>query len=108
MRAGKQVWPGTSKVSTSDVAGADTQLLGWESLTYGDLRPTVSLAYETRSQLPVRFATIVLTDERCKLESRDGQLVILRDESEIYRVDFSAKEAGAVGTEPFATSVPKA
>jgi hypothetical protein len=38
----------------------DTKLLGWESPTYGDLRPAVSLLYETRSHLPVRFVTLVL------------------------------------------------
>ena len=38
----------------------DTTLLGWESPTYGDLRPTISLLYQSRSQLPVRFVTLVL------------------------------------------------
>ena len=75
-------------------AGADTRVLGWESPTYGDIRPAVSLVYETRSQLPLRFVTAVLTDERCKLKSKDGQFIILnsesRDEPEVYRVNFSA------------------
>jgi hypothetical protein len=75
--------------------GADVRLLGWESPTYGDIRPAVSLVYETRSELPVRIVTAILTDERCKLESRDGQLVILngesRIESEVHRVNLSAK-----------------
>jgi len=74
----------------------DAQLLGWESPTYGDLQPAVSLVYETRSRLPVRFVTVVLTDARCKLESRDGHLVVLKSDSggefEAYRVDLSTKE----------------
>ncbi len=37
----------------------DRALLGYESPTYGDLRPAVSLLYQTRSQLPVRFVTLV-------------------------------------------------
>ena len=81
IRAGTRV-EGSSAV-------ADTQLLGWESATYGDLRPAVSLVFETRSKLPLRFVTAILTDERCKLESRDEQLFVLLEESEIYRVKLS-------------------
>jgi hypothetical protein len=79
------------KSSAPEVAGADTQLLGWESPTYGDLRPAVSLVYHTRSQLPVRFVTAVLTDERSRLEPGDGSLVIVRDEAEVFRVNLSAR-----------------
>jgi hypothetical protein len=71
--------------------GADLQLLGWESPTYGDLRPAVSLVYETHSKLPVRFVTAILTGERCKLESRDEQLIVLLGEAEVHRVNLSAK-----------------
>jgi hypothetical protein len=67
-------------------ASANTQLLGWESPTYGDLRPAVSLIHETRSELPVRFVTAILTDERCKVESRDEQLIVSLGQSELHRV----------------------
>jgi hypothetical protein len=70
---------------------ADTHLLGWESPTYGDLQHAVSLVYETRSQLPVRFVTAILTDEKCKLESKDEQVVISLNESELHRVNLSVK-----------------
>jgi hypothetical protein len=70
---------------------ADTQLLGWESPTYGDLRPAVSLVYEIRSQLPVRIVTAMLIDERSKYELRDQQLIVSLGESEIHRVNLSAK-----------------
>jgi Heparinase II/III-like protein/Heparinase II/III N-terminus len=69
----------------------DTQLLGWESPTYGDLRPAVSLVYEIRSQLPVRIVTAILIDERSKYELRDEQLIVSLGESEIHRVNLSAK-----------------
>ncbi len=72
-------------------AGADTRLLGWESPTYGDIRPAVSLVYETRSRLPVRFVTVILTDERCKFELRDEQLVVSLGESKVHRVNLSAR-----------------
>jgi hypothetical protein len=70
---------------------ADTELLGWESPTYGDLRPAVSLIYEIRSQLPVRIVTAILTGERSKYELREEQLVVWLGESEVHRVNLSAK-----------------
>ena len=69
----------------------DMRLLGWESPTYGDLRPAVSLIYEIRSQLPVRIVTVILTDERSKYELRDEQLMVSLGESEVHRVSLSAK-----------------
>jgi hypothetical protein len=106
VRAGKQAGSGR-KTSAPEVAGADTQLLGWESPTYGDLRPAVSLVYETRSQLPMRYVTTVLTDERCKVESAKGQVVILRNESEVYRVNLSTKDVDAARTQPSSSNAPK-
>jgi hypothetical protein len=70
---------------------ADTHLLGWESPTYGDLRPAVSLVYEIRSQLPVRIVTAMLIDERSKYELRDEQMIVSLGESEIHRVNLSTK-----------------
>ena len=72
-------------------ASVVTQLLGWESPTYGDLRPAVSLVYEVRSQLPVRILTAILTDARCNIDSTGGQLVVSRGGSQIHRVNLSAK-----------------
>lgn len=71
-------------------SAADVRLLGWESPTYGDLCPAVSLIYETRPQLPARIVTAILTDDRFKLESRGEHLVILLGESEVHQVSFSA------------------
>jgi hypothetical protein len=103
IRAGSQV--------AGNPAGADAQLLGWESPTYGDLRPAVSLVYQTRSQLPVRLVTVILTDDRCKTESKDGQLVILRsdshDESEVYRVSLSPNAPAAAAAQPSTLNAPK-
>lgn len=105
IRAGKRVW--SEKGSAAEVESTDTELLGWESPTYGDLRPAISLAYQTRSQLPIRLVTIILTDERCWLESREEQVVILRNESgtgygkgsEVYRLNLSTKATHAVETD---------
>jgi hypothetical protein len=111
VRAGAAMHP-TAPAEFSD---PDTNLLGWESLTYGDLRPAVSLLYQTRSQLPVRFVTVVLTDERFNLETSGGQIVIRRSNShegsrvgsEVYRVNLSRPMTDTTRNLPPA-SVPRA
>jgi Heparinase II/III-like protein/Heparinase II/III N-terminus len=107
VRAGKLVWSGTR---TMELDG--TELLGWESRTYGDLRPAVSLVYRTRSILPIRCVTSILTDERCRVESREGQLVISREESgsesEIHRVNISDTDPRGAADDTLRARVPTA
>jgi hypothetical protein len=106
VRAGKRTL--TKTASANEFAEVDTQLLGWESPTYGDLQPAVSLLYQTRSQLPVRFVTVVLTDARCRVETIDGQVVVLKSksqdrssgESEIYRVGLLSKNKDTAENRP--------
>jgi hypothetical protein len=102
IRAGIQVSEGSSLTE-------EAQLLGWESPTYGDLRPAVSLLYQTQSHLPLRLVTIILTDEQCKAETKDGQLVVVRGgvqgKSEVYRVSLSAKDMHMAETHSSAVSV---
>jgi len=113
IRAGKQMNFTTDRTSVYDVAESDTRLLGWESPTYGDLQPAVSLVYTTRSRLPVRLVTLVLTHEQCKLEARGDEIVVWHDESdrasaqesEIYRVSLSGKNLRTVRTQRSAVSV---
>ncbi len=117
IRAGKQAdHLMNPTASTHKIAGRHIPLLGWESPTYGDLQPAVSLVYQTRSQLPVRFVTLVLTGDRCRLQSQEDEIVILGDEfhgesaieSEIYRLNLSAKNSYAVRTQNPPVSVPTA
>jgi hypothetical protein len=106
VRGGTPTW----SAARPQVSDARSHWLGWESLTYGDLRPAVSLVYEARSPLPVRFITVVLTDECCRTESTKDQLVILRnasgqnsgDESELFRVNLSnsLNRFPELGTQP--------
>jgi hypothetical protein len=77
------------KSSSPELTGADTPLLGWESPTYGELRPAVSLVYRAHSELPLRFATVILTDERCRLDVESNRLIVRDEESEIYRTDLN-------------------
>jgi hypothetical protein len=80
-----------------DIVGADLPLFGWESPTYAELWTAVSLLHHARTRLPLRFVTVVLADEQCRIESENGQLVIWRRESELYRVTLSAGGSVAQG-----------
>ncbi len=114
VRAGKYAW--TAKDPAHELRDADRKSLGWESPTYGDLRPAVSLAYQIRSFLPIRFVTTILTNERCQLESGMGQLTILRnqsgaspgEESEVYRVNLSVQSPHAAETQVAPASMRRA
>ena len=94
IRCGKVIE--TSGASMPEAVHPDTQLLGWESPTYGALEPAISMIYETQSQLPVRFVTIVLTGEHCRLELSADEVILLENQPvknsqgcEIYRVSLS-------------------
>ncbi len=78
VRAGKQIQ--LDAVRTGDaranLSEEEAQILGWESPTYGDLQPAVSFIYQTRAQLPIRFVTVVLTGERCIVESLKDEIIV--------------------------------
>lgn len=104
LRAGKQV----AINGMSDFGSVEAQLLGWEASTYGELQPAVSLVQRVRSRLPVRFVTVVLTDESCSFELRDSEVVISRDnlheksaDVSEYRVSLSAKAVTSSETDSF-------
>jgi hypothetical protein len=76
--------------TAGEIAGADTELLGWESPTYGELRPAVSLVYQTHARLPVRFVTVVLTDDAYRLNQEQDELMICGPEGPVYRTSLAA------------------
>jgi hypothetical protein len=78
IRAGKRL--------TENQVAEDEQLLGWESPTYGERRPAVSIAYRVRGRLPVRMITAVLAGESIQLRSDNDRLTLWRSDSEIYRI----------------------
>ncbi|MGB7600068.1 MAG: alginate lyase family protein [Candidatus Sulfotelmatobacter sp.] len=104
VRAGKSI----AINGMSIVENTEERLLGWEASTYGELRPAVSLVQRARSRLPIRFVTVVLTDERCTFELRESEAVIVRDKLHDksaklpeYRVSLSAKSVRSSETDSF-------
>jgi hypothetical protein len=111
LRAGTRIGKGAAPELTNSQA----ELLGWQSLTYGDLRPAVSLIYDVRSPLPVRLVTILLTEDRCRVQSSDEQVIIMKNESgddlrgasEIYRVSLSPNIPGSQPAQQSAVKVAR-
>lgn len=116
IRAGKQSGNSFGNGTGFEIAGEDARQFGWESPTYGDLQPAVSLLYQTRSCLPVRFVTVVLTDERCDLKLRDDLLVLTssgsldktQGESEVCRVRLSTRPTHLPELQSTVLGVPRA
>ncbi len=106
-RAGKLVWGGKSVTPAIE----SDFLLGWESGTYGDLRPALSLVYQSRALLPTRFITAILTNDKSTLQRRDGELVISsgapETESEVYRVKVLGHVTQNTESHTFETKVEK-
>jgi len=67
----------------------DEQLLGWESPTYGELCPAISLLYRVQAPLPVRIITVILADDAVQLRQSDSNLVLSRDASQVYQVSLA-------------------
>jgi hypothetical protein len=101
VRAGKRIQldavkRGDARTNPSD---DEVRILGWQAPTYGDLQPAVSLAYQSRAQLPLRLVTVVLANERCILESSNDEIIVSNAASgstpaqEVYRVSLSTRHA---------------
>jgi asparagine synthase (glutamine-hydrolysing) len=108
VRAGEPLGFVSAETYTQDVLSQ----LGWEAATYGDLRPAISILCRTCSLLPVRFVTVVLTNQQVKVLRTESEIAILHDEqnsadsmagaknfcekdSAMYRVKLDPSSAGA-------------
>jgi len=89
IRAGKSL--------TGKLMGGDQELLGWESPTYGERCPAISLLYGVQGPLPVRIVTVMLVGDALQLQQSDSQLVLSRDASQTYRVSLAPVQTEGSG-----------
>lgn len=71
---------------TNDIK--DRELLGWESPTYGELCPALSLLYRVQARLPVRYVTLILASENLQFRQGVGRLVLSLDAKPIHEVSL--------------------
>jgi hypothetical protein len=93
VRGGKIVWgnlgnPDRYPHQDEQDQHEDEKLLGWESPTYGDLRPTVSLVYTVQALLPVRIVTVIFADDALQLERREDELILSSAGSQVHRLNL--------------------
>jgi len=89
LRAGKNVATGLARRDRDQDQDQDEELLGWESPTYGELRPAISLIYRVQALLPVRIVTVILAGEALRIRQSDSNLVLSRDAAQVYQVSLS-------------------
>jgi hypothetical protein len=70
----------------------NANLLGWESPTYGELRPAISLVHRVNAALPVRMVTIILAGEELQLQARDGNVILSRGKAQVFETSLSAAQ----------------
>ena len=70
----------------------EEELLGWESPTYGELCPAISLLYRVQALLPVRIITVILAGEAPQLRQSDSNLILSRDSSQVYQVSLAPEQ----------------
>ena len=74
------------------------ELLGWESPTYGELVPAISLVYRVHGALPVRIVTAILADPAIQLRQNERELVLSRGGSQLYQVSLDPAQTAEVNS----------
>lgn len=97
IRGGKQQ---TGIKGGMPLADVEASVLGWYAPTYGELKPAVSAVYETCAQLPIRFVTIVLTNDECVLETEEDAMTIVRKGEKIGSVSLAPEARSASPESP--------
>jgi hypothetical protein len=69
--------------------GEEASLLGWESPTYGELCPAISLLHRVRAPLPTRIVTVILAGDEFQLRHDDRSLTLLRGDARVYQVNMT-------------------
>jgi Heparinase II/III-like protein/Heparinase II/III N-terminus len=86
IRGGKNVSQFASYKHEDD----EEKLLGWESPTYGELCPAVSLVYRVTAPLPVRIVTIIAAGEEIQLHQNKEELILSRNALQLHRISLAA------------------
>ena len=76
-----------------EISKREEELLGWESPTYGELCPALSLLYRVQARLPVRIISVILAGEALELQQSDDNLVLSREASQVYQVSLAPEQS---------------
>jgi hypothetical protein len=73
--------------TVNGMASRDMELLGWESPTYGERRPSISLRFSVRAQLPLRLITVISIGE-VETPSTEKEMTLKHNGSEAFRASL--------------------
>lgn len=93
IRAGKKVAGDLERVEIAGRDG-DEQLLGWESPTYGELSPAISLLYGVQARLPIRMVTVILAGDELEVRQSGTDMVLSRDAAAVYQFSLEPTQTG--------------
>jgi len=85
----------SGKILAGNIEGRNRneELQGWESPTYGELCPAISLVYRVEAPLPVRIISVILAGEALELQTSDNNLVLSREASQVYQVSLAPERS---------------
>src|ERR1700676_3466035 len=88
------------KIVAGNIEGRnrDEELLGWESPTYGEMCPAISLLYRVQARWPVRIVAVILAGEALQLRQSDNNLVLSRGSSQVYQVGLAPDQTVGGGS----------
>jgi hypothetical protein len=66
------------------------RVMGWQSPTYGELAPAVSLIYRVRQPMPTRLITVILAGEGFRTEAGKSLVTIWQNGARIHEVRLAA------------------
>jgi hypothetical protein len=85
---------GGQNVSQENGRGIKNELkneekLGWESPTYGEISPAISLVYRVRAPLPVRIATVICDEREIELRQAGARVVLFCRDLELFNLNLN-------------------
>jgi hypothetical protein len=83
---------GKSLAGNIESRNRDEELLGWDSPTYGELCPAISLLHQVQAPLPVRIVTVILAGEALQLLQSASNLLLSRDASQLHEVSLAPEQ----------------
>jgi hypothetical protein len=66
------------------------EILGWESPTYGEINPALSLVYRVRAPLPVRIATVICDEREIEVRQAGARVILFCGDVEVF--SFSLRD----------------
>ena len=87
VRAGKNI---SQETAVETKSGLENEvILGWQSPTYGEISPAISLVYRVRAPLPVRIATIICDEKEIEVRQAGARAILFCGDLETFSLNLN-------------------